>query len=106
MSRIVFATPKTTRKFANIISNSNVSLLIDNRSNKTSDFRKAMGVTALGSVRQVSKNKNSALIKLYLKKHPQLESFVTSPSCAFVCIDVKLLYVVERFQNVTEIHLK
>jgi uncharacterized protein YhbP (UPF0306 family) len=106
MRRIVFATPKTTRKFANIISNSNVSFFIDNRSNKAVDFRKAIGVTALGSARQIRKNKNSKLMKLYLKKHPQLELFLASPSCAFICIDVKSLYVVERFQNVLEMHLE
>jgi uncharacterized protein YhbP (UPF0306 family) len=105
MHRIVFATAKTTRKFANLISNSNVSMFIDNRSNKATDFRKAIGVTALGSVRQITKNKTSKMMKLYRNKHPQLESFLASPSCAFICMDVKSFYVVERFQNVTEIHL-
>ena len=105
MHNIVFATPKTTRKFANIISNSSVSFFVDNRSNKAADFGKAIGVTVLGSVRQISKNRNSTLMKLYLKKHPQLKSFVRSPSCALVCIDVDSFYIVQRFQNVTEIHL-
>jgi general stress protein 26 len=49
MRQIVFATAKTTRKFENMISNSCVSFFIDNRSNKAADFRKAMGVTAVGS---------------------------------------------------------
>lgn len=106
MRKIVFATPKTTRKFANIISNSNVSFFIDNRSNRAIDFRKAIGVTALGSVRHIRKNKNSKLMKLYLTKHPQLDSFLASKSCAFLCIDVKSFYVVERFQTVTEVHLE
>jgi uncharacterized protein YhbP (UPF0306 family) len=106
MRQIVFATPKTTRKFSNITSNSNVSIFIDNRSNKAVDFRKAIGVTVLGSVKQIRKNKNSKLMKLYLGKHPQLESFLSSPSCVFIRIDIKSFYVVERFQNVTEIHLK
>ena len=106
MSQIVFATHKATRKFANIISNSNVSMFIDNRLNKAADFRKAIGVTALGSVRQIRKNKNNKLMKIYLDKHPQLESFLASPSCALICIDIKSFYIVERFQNVTEIHLE
>lgn len=106
MRQIVFATPKATRKFANIMSNSSVSFFIDNRSNRAIDFRKAIGVTALGSVRQIRKNKNSKLMKLYLSKHPQLDSFVGSQSCAFLCIDVKSFYIVERFQNVTEVHLE
>jgi uncharacterized protein YhbP (UPF0306 family) len=106
MHRIVFATPKTTRKFANMLANSKVSMFFDNRSNKIVDFRNAIGVTALGSARQIRKNKNSQMMNIYLAKHPQLESFLASPSCAFMCMDVESFYVVERFQNVTEIHLK
>lgn len=106
MRQIVFATPKATRKFANIISNSSVSFFIDNRSNRAIDFRKAIGVTVLGSVRQIRKNKNSKLMKLYLSKHPQLDSFLDSQSSAFLCIDIKSFYIVERFQNVTEVHLE
>ncbi|OHB57901.1 MAG: hypothetical protein A2Y12_01650 [Planctomycetes bacterium GWF2_42_9] len=106
MRCIVFATLKATRKFANIMSNPNVSMFIDNRSNNAADFSKAIGITALGSVRQLTKNKNSKMMKLYLKKHPQLKPFLASPSCAFICMDVKSFYVVERFQNVTEINLK
>ena len=105
MRKIVFATPKTTRKFENMIENSSVSFFIDNGSNKAADFRKAMGVTAVGSVRQIRKNKNSTMMKRYLEKHPQLTSFLGSRSCAFLCIDVKSIYVVERFQNVIEVHL-
>lgn len=106
MKHIVFATPKTTRKFSNILANSKVSFFIDNRSNKAIDFRKAIGVSVIGTVRQLRKNKNSRLMKLYLEKHPQLETFISSPSCAFICIDVSAFYIVERFQNVTEIHLE
>ena len=105
MKQIVFATHRETRKFANIISNPCVSFFIDNRSNRVIDFRKAIGVTVLGSVRQIHKNKNSKLMKLYLNKHPHLDSFLDSQSCAFLCIDVKSFYVVEKFQNVTEVRL-
>jgi len=105
MRQIVFATAKTTRKFENMILNSSVSFFIDNRSNKADDFRKAIGVTAVGSVRQIRKNKNSMMMKRYLQKHPQLASFLASKSCVSLCIDVKTIYVVERFQNVIEVHL-
>lgn len=105
MRHIVFATPKATRKFANIRSNANVAMFVDNRSNRAVDFRTAIGVTALGSVRQIPKRKNSSLMKHYCTKHPQLASFLASPSCAFMCIDVRSFLIVERFQNVTEIHL-
>jgi uncharacterized protein YhbP (UPF0306 family) len=103
---IVFATPRATRKFANLMSNAGVSFFVDNRSNRAIDFTKAIGVTAVGRVRQIRKNKNGKLLKLYLKKHPQLDSFLASKSCALLCIDVRSFYVVERFQNVTEVHLQ
>ena len=106
LRRLVFATPKATRKFANLTAHPGVSLFIDNRSNKAIDFRKALGVTAVGSVRQIRKTRSSKLVQNYLRKNPQLESFIGSPSCALLCIDIKTYYVVERFQNVTEIHLK
>ena len=106
MRQIVFATPKTTKKYSNILSNSSVSIFIDNRSNQSVDFRKAIGVSVIGTVRNIRKNKKSKLMKLYLKKHPQLETFLKSPSCAFICIDVNTLHIVERFQDVTEVHLE
>lgn len=105
LRHIAFATPRTTRKFANILSNSRVSFFVDNRSNEASDFREAIGVTASGSVREIRKNRNYGLLKLYLGKHPQLESFLYSRTCGFLCIDVESFYFVERFQNVTEIHV-
>jgi general stress protein 26 len=106
MRQIVFATPKTTKKYSNILSNSSVSLFVDNRSNQSIDFRKAIGVSVIGTVRHIRKNKKSKLMKLYLEKHPQLETFLASPSCAFICIDVNTFHIVERFQDVSEIHLK
>jgi len=105
-SHIVFVTPRPTRKYANLAANARVAVLIDNRSNRASDFRQAMAATAVGTVREVRKAKNSRLIRLYLEKHPQLEDFVWSPTCAVLDIRVNSYYIVERFQNVTELHLK
>lgn len=101
----VFATPRTTRKYSNIIASSRAALLIDNRSNKMSDFRKAMAVTAVGSVRELRKLKNSRLIKLYLDKHSHLKEFIQSPSCAVLCLQARTLHIVDRFQHVVELHL-
>jgi nitroimidazol reductase NimA-like FMN-containing flavoprotein (pyridoxamine 5'-phosphate oxidase superfamily) len=104
MHHIVFVTPRATRKYANLLSNSCVSFFVDNRSNKAADFKQAVGVTVSGSVRQIHKNKNSKLMKAYLDKHPQLRPFLASRACALMCLDIKTIYVVEQFQNVTEIH--
>jgi len=105
-AHIVFATPRPTRKYANLVANTNIAMLIDNRSNRASDFRQAVAATAVGTVLEVRKAKNSRLIRLYLEKHPELEDFVRSPTCAVLDIRVESYYIVERFQHVTEMHLK
>ena len=105
-SHIVFVTPRPTRKYANLVANAKIAMLIDNRSNRASDFRQAMAVTAVGTVQEVRKAKNSRRIRLYLETHPQLEDFIWSPTCAVLDIRVASYYIVERFQHVTELHLK
>ncbi|KPK75729.1 MAG: hypothetical protein AMJ79_09970 [Phycisphaerae bacterium SM23_30] len=106
LKEIVFATLRATRKYANIISDKRVALLIDNRSNKTADFRKAAAATAVGSVKEIPKRKNSRLLKIYLKKHPPLRKFVELPNCALLCVVVKSYFVVNRFQQVMELHFQ
>ena len=105
LSHIVFVTPRPTRKYANLTANARVALLVDNRSNRMSDFRRAMAATAVGRVREVRKTRNGRLIRIYLDKHPHLEDFVWSPSCAVLDICVESYSVVERFQQVSELHL-
>ena len=105
-SHIVFATPRPTRKYANLSANAQVALLVDNRSHRASDFRQAMAATAVGAVKEARKAKNNRLIRLYLQKHPQLEDFLWSPTCAVLDISVERYSIVERFQHVTELHLK
>jgi hypothetical protein len=81
---LYFVTARATRKYANIEADARVTVLIDNRSNQDSDFSQAAAVTA----------------------HPMLEDFVRSPSCALLQIRVETYYLVRRFQNVMELHVK
>lgn len=102
---LVFATTRTTRKYTNIRSNARVSLLIDNRSNSVSDFHNAMAVTCIGTVSEVSEQEKTDFLKIYLKKHPHLEDFVMSPTCALMQVKVEKYYVVKKFQNVMVLHV-
>lgn len=104
LRRLFFATDRNTRKFANLRSNSRVALLIDNRSNSVADFTQAVAVTVLGSCREMSGTERSDAERFYLEKHPHLEEFVSSPGCALIHVTVRSLYLVSRFQNVTEYH--
>ena len=99
---IVVATGKSTRKHQNILQDSRVSLLIDNRSNSEGDFHSAMALTVLGKAQPIEAAEQSAFEDLYLGRHPYLEKFLTSPSTAFVKIVVYHYLLVSRFQNVME----
>ena len=102
---IYIITPKTTRKFTNLAANPLVSLLITSSENQESDFHRAAAVTVNGSAAEISRKKGSDLIKRYLDKHPYLEDFARSPSCALVEIKVKSYFLVRNFQNVMEWHV-
>ena len=105
LKSFVFATPRTTRKYSNIMASSRAALLIDNRSNRMSDFRRAMAVTVVGTVRELRKSGKSRLIQLYTDKHSYLEDFIKSPTCAVLCLEAETLHIVDRFQHVVELHL-
>jgi nitroimidazol reductase NimA-like FMN-containing flavoprotein (pyridoxamine 5'-phosphate oxidase superfamily) len=102
LKNLVFATTRATRKFANLRADPRVSMVLDNRSNRVADFRKAVAATALGRAREVRGKERENLAEMYLAKHPHLKEFVGSPTCALVKMRVEVYYVVWRFQNVFE----
>lgn len=103
---IYFVTTRATRKFDALTSNPRVAMLIDDRSNRARDFRDAMAVTAMGEAREIAKDEHRGTVKAYLEKHPHLADFISSPTSALVRIEVSTYYVVTRFQQVTELHLR
>ena len=105
LKRIYFVTPKATRKFGYLSKDRRVAILINNSTNQTEDFHRAISVTAVGSAAEVSGAEREQALKPYLAKHPHLEDFARSPSCAMVRIALRSYYMVRNFQNVTELHL-
>ncbi len=107
LQRIVFATSRATRKFANLRHNPKISLLVDNRSNREDDFHEAKAVTVIGVAEIIESPASPGnATALYLEKHPYLEDFLTSPSTAFILVSVWRYYLVSRFQEVMELHIK
>ncbi len=103
---LLFATSRSTRKYANLMGESYAALLVDSRSNQDSDFHNAIAVTATGRTDEVTAADRAALLKTYLDKHPHLAEFVGAPTCALFHLAVERYYVVERFQHVVEIHVE
>jgi len=106
LKHLLFATTRATRKYANISRNPRIAMVVDNRSNQEADFHQAAAVTATGVVKEVEGPEKERFQKLYLSRHPYLKEFVSSPTCALLKMEVETYYVVNRFQNVMELHIK
>lgn len=71
---LIFATPKATRKYENIISQPAVSILVDNRSQEAGDIQGAQAVTLLGTAQEVS---TPALANLSFQMRARLSSQIS-----------------------------
>ena len=99
LKEIFFATLKGTTKFQNLINNPNVSILVDSRKNKPSDFQDAVAISAEG-IAEVIKNDKQKYIALYLEKHPSLSEFIALPNCEIIRVKITKYQYISRFQNI------
>ena len=100
---LLFVTGRDTKKYSNAIASKRVAVLVDNRTNQPSDLDKAVAVTALGIIEEVSTNCRGYLSAIYLSKHPQLEDFLRKPSSALMRVAVTD-YIVASFESVRHLH--
>jgi len=101
LKKIYFPTSKKTKKFENIIRNSKISILIDNRGNKPKDIKNAIAITAVGIAKEII---SSEIVNNFIKKHPYLKDFINSYNCAMIEINVEKYIIVDNFQNVNIIN--
>lgn len=106
LRNILFVTRRETRKYANLLNNNNVAVLIDSRSNRDADIRNAIAVTAQGTADAVSDGRKEGLMQLYLAKHHGLEKFANSPDAALFMVKVKKYSIVNNFQQVKELKME
>jgi heme iron utilization protein len=106
LKALYFVTGQATRKYANLMDDPRAAMMIDNRSNAPADIADAMAATAAGSVDIVSENERINRLSVYLQKHPHLAEFANSPSTRLIRLNVFCYYVVNRFQNVVELHMR
>jgi nitroimidazol reductase NimA-like FMN-containing flavoprotein (pyridoxamine 5'-phosphate oxidase superfamily) len=100
---LLFVTGRDTKKYSNTIASKRVAVLVDNRTNQPSDLDKAVAVTALGTIEEVSADYKGYLSAIYLSKHPQLEGFLRKPSNALMRVAVTD-YIVASFESVRHLH--
>lgn len=103
---LIFATPRKTRKYRNIIRNRNVCLLLDSRANTANDYIKAESISVLGSANLIKKGtKREDLIKIFIEKHPGLKDFVHTDSTALILVKITKYIHVNSFQVVSEMSM-
>ena len=105
LRHIFFVTAKTTRKFSNLTSDSRVAVMVNSSTNEESDFHDAIAITVTGNAGEIKDADRKAILDLYLSKHPYLEDFARSPSCALIRVTARSYYMVRNFQNVMEFHI-
>ena len=106
LGEFVVATGKSTRKYQNLMMDSRVSLLVDNRSNKEHDFHAAEALTVMGVANAVDEQDRYFYEDIYIKKHPYLQDFIQTSTTRLFKIRVKIYRLVSRFQNVVEYRIE
>ena len=103
---LYFVTPRTPRKFGNLTNDCRMALLVTSSANQEVDFHEAMAATVVGSAGEISGPEKEVALNRYLEKHPYLEEFARSPTCAFVQVHARTYILVKNFQHVMELHLE
>ena len=97
-----FATPRATRKYANLIGQPQVAFLVDSRANQTEDFHRAAAVTVLGRCEEIAEDGKQKAAVPYLERHPYLKEFIDAPTTAYFAVRIEKYIYVSHFQEVFE----
>ena len=103
MKNAVFATPRDTAKYKNILRNKRVALLIDTRANTDAAYMKSEAVTIVGSATPVRRGRRrEEFASLLIRKHPALRGFVGARTTSIVLVEAAACFHTGSFQKVSE----
>jgi nitroimidazol reductase NimA-like FMN-containing flavoprotein (pyridoxamine 5'-phosphate oxidase superfamily) len=106
LRRILFCTPRSTRKYANLCCDGRAAMLFHTSRNAATDCDQAMSVTATGTATEVPEDRKGAEARAFLTKHPELAGFVGAPQNALLVVEVSEYHLVRRFQDVIRIRIE
>jgi nitroimidazol reductase NimA-like FMN-containing flavoprotein (pyridoxamine 5'-phosphate oxidase superfamily) len=99
LTKFVFATAAATRKYRLLQACPNVALVVDSQSDFPRDMMKIEAFTVTG---KVAETKSSDWAQRLIERHPQLKSFIESPSTCVFVVDTVRFFIVNAFQEVRE----
>jgi len=106
LKAILFATTKSSRKYDYLKANERVSMLVDDRTNRITDFKGGTAITVIGRAKELDAHGENIHLKLYIEQHPYMEEFVESKDSSLFMVKVETYRVVTRFQQVDELQIK
>ena len=102
LEMVIFATPKGTRKYRNILNSPQVALLMDNRSKSKHRLMETEAITVIGAAKYVRKGKKwDELSRIFLRKHPDLEEFLYAQTTALIAVQIIECVHVSHFQTLS-----
>jgi nitroimidazol reductase NimA-like FMN-containing flavoprotein (pyridoxamine 5'-phosphate oxidase superfamily) len=103
LGRMAFCTSRPTRKYSLLSRCRRVALVIDNRNKFQHDTRRVEAVTVTGVATELtSGDEHACWLEDLESRHPYLQEFLASPSCALFRVDVVRYLHVTRFQEVRQ----
>jgi hypothetical protein len=105
VKNLIFVTSRNTSKYQNLMKDTRVSLLIDNRINSLADFGSAIVVTAIGKSAELNSDSQEPLRVTFLRKHPNLVDFVDNDKSSLFLVRVNT-YVMAGFEEVERVDFK
>lgn len=97
VSFIIFATLRNTRKYANMSSNPEISIIVDNRTNTARDLIDGTAITITGHAEELGFSEWDEYSKIYLLKLPHMKEFIETKNCALLRLAVKDYYISSNF---------
>jgi hypothetical protein len=92
---LLIATPRSTSKYKNMQHNPGVSLMVDNRSVTSPDFKEGIAVNCIGMAVTVLPEEFEACKRRHFERHKNLRAHLDMPDCVLVRIEVER-YVIAR----------
>lgn len=92
--QLIFATYRDTRKFSNLAINRKVAVLFEVGNSEKPGRQRSHVITAFGKAKEVLPEEYDSALIAHLKRHPDLESFLSSEDCALIVVTVETYQIV------------
>jgi uncharacterized protein YhbP (UPF0306 family) len=99
---LIFVTPVSTRKYLLLKERPEAAIFIDDRRGEMSVLKEIRGVEARGEVSELEVKSIAIYRSIFLRKYPDLRSFVDAQSTAWFRLKVECYDLVYRFQDVLQ----